>query len=631
MILKRAGRNFLSGNTSIGYRSGLKAVASYFIFWMCYFLVFRGIFLLYNHQLSWPLELPLISEVFYHGLKMDISFSSYLTLLILVVLSLSIFLPSKTTIAIINVISTIFLILISIISVVDLELFQEWGFRFDATPLMYLNTPREMTASVASSPYIMLISGMVVGFLLSYWLFRKLVLSQFKKVSAPTAVQSLTYLLIAGMMIIPIRGGFQLAPMNQSAAFFSNNDFANQAAINVPWNFFWSLNKQLYSRTNPYEFLPPAEAQKLIENFYQADTSQSKNLLTQPKPNIIVILWESLTSKVLPELGGNYPDVVPELRSLIREGILFDNFYANGNRSDKGIVAILSGYPAQPKRSIVKIPIKSSKLPVITKPLVDNGYYTGYFHGGELAFANIKSYLIHADFNTLVGKEAFNKNQLNSKWGAHDHIVMEKALQDISKQPQPFFNMIFTLSSHEPFDIPVAPQFPGDDLESQYKSSLHYTDQAIGSFIRQAKQQNWYENTLIIILADHGHRLLGENPRYEKDRFHIPMLWLGGALAVKDSVVTKTFSQTDLPKTLLNQLKIDHASFKWSRDILNQSTESTAFYIYNEGIGYVKDDGYLVYDVPSDQVLVRSGLIDKNHIERTKAHLQFTYQDYLDK
>jgi phosphoglycerol transferase MdoB-like AlkP superfamily enzyme len=562
---------------------------------------------------------------------MDVSFSSYLTLLILVVLSLSIFFKTKTTVYIINIISTVFLILISIISVVDLELFQEWGFRFDATPLMYLNTPKEMTASVASSPYVILISGMVAGFLLSYWLFRKLVLPQFKKASNPTPVQSLVYLLIAGMMIIPIRGGLQLAPMNQSAAFFSNNDFANQAAINVPWNFFWSLNKQLYSRTNPYEFLPHAEAQKLIEDIYQADTSPSKRVLNQPRPNIIVILWESLTSKVLPELGGTYPDVVPELRSLIGEGILFNNFYANGNRSDKGIVAILSGYPAQPKPSIVKIPVKSSKLPVITTPLVEKGYYTGYFHGGELAFANIKSYLIHAGFNTLVGKDAFEKNEMNSKWGAHDHVLLEKALQDISKQPQPFFNVIFTLSSHEPFDIPVVPQFPGDDLESQYKSSLHYTDQAIGHFIRQAKKQSWYENTLIVILSDHGHRLLGENPRYEKDRFHIPMLWLGGALEVKDSVVTKTFSQTDLPKTILNQLNIDGAPFRWSRDILNQSTESIAHYIYNEGIGYVKDDEYLVYDVPSDQVLVSSGPIGKNHIERARAHLQVTYQDYLDK
>ncbi len=631
MILKRSGTGFLSADTYYSLKASLIAVVSYFTFWMSYFILFRGIFLLYHHELSSQIEPKLILGTFYHGLKMDISFSAYLTLLILVVLSLSALLTSRTITLIISLITVFFLILISIISVADLELYREWGFRFDATPLMYLNTPGEMAASVASSPYLLLITGIVVTFLLSYWIFLKWLRPLFLQLQTPKLGLSLVYLLAAGLMIIPIRGGLQLAPMNQSVAFFSKSDFANQAAINVPWNFFWSLTKQLYSRTNPYEFLPEPEANELIEGLYQEDTSISRELLVHSKPNIVVILWESLTSKVIPELGGTFSDVVPEFRSLMKEGVLFDNFYANGNRSDKGIVAVLSGFPAQPKRSIIKIPTKSSKLPVITKPLAENGYYTGYFHGGELEFANIKSYLINANFNTIVGKDSFDKSDMNSKWGAHDHILLEKALRDISDQPQPFFNVVFTLSSHEPFDIPVDSQFPGNDLENQYKSALYYTDQALGSFIRQAKQQSWYDSSLIIILADHGHRLLGDNPRYEKDRFHIPMLWLGGALKVKDSVVHKTCSQTDLPMTLLSQLGIGNHDFKWSRNIMNSSTESGAFYIYNEGIGYVQEGDYLVYDHPSDKVLVKTEGMEEENLIRARAHLQLTYQDYLNK
>jgi len=609
----------------------LRATACYFIFWLGYFILFRGIFLLYHYSLSSRLDAELILGTFYYGLKMDISFSSYLTLLVLVALGLSPLFTSGTSGKVITVITTFFLILISIISIADLELFKEWGFRFDATPLMYLNTPKAMAASISSSPYLMLFAAIVITCITGLKVYRKFVLPQFNMIGKPALLQSLIYLFCAGLLVIPIRGGFQLAPMNQSVAFFSNSDFANQAAINVPWNFFWSLSKQLYSRKNPYQFMPEEEADKLLKIYYQNDSINTSYLLKSVKPNVVIILWESLTYNVVPAIGGSYQGVVPEFESLKREGILFSNFYANGNRSDKGIVAVLSGYPAQPKRSIVKIPTKSSKLPVIIRPLMDHGYYTGYFHGGELEFANIKSYLINAEFNSLVGKNAFQKGQMNSKWGAHDHVVLEKALKDISRQPAPFFNMIFTLSSHEPFDIPVPPRFPGGDLESLYKSSLHYTDQAIGTFIKQAKKEPWYENALIIILADHGHRLLGDSPRYERSRFHIPMLWLGGALKVQDIVISKTCSQTDIASTLLNQLKMDASQFVWSRDIFNQFTPSGSFYVYDEGVAYVDGSDQVIYDFPSNELISRTRSITDKEVELCKAHLQLSYQDYLNK
>lgn len=631
MILKNFQTAFLSGNKFTNFLQGLKTVTAYFVFWLCYFQIFRGVFLLYHHSISFKLDAGLILGTFYHGLKMDISFSSYLCMMVLVILGLSILLSVKNTVDIISVVTLFFLTLISIISVADLELFREWGFRFDATPLMYLNTPMEMAASISASPYLMLLAAMVVTIYLGFRAYKTKIHPRLHKLVKPKLAGSMLYLILAAVMIIPVRGGLQLAPMNQSVAFFSNNDFANQAAINVPWNFFWSLGKQLYSRKNPYNFLDEKTAENLVKEFYSSNPYLPGDLLNSSKPNVIIILWESLTSRVISALGGNHTDVVPEFESLINEGILFNNFYANGNRSDKGIVAILSGYPAQPTRSIVKIPTKSSRLPVITESLNQNGYYTAYFHGGELEFANIKSYLVNAEFNTITGRNSFNKREMNSKWGAHDHVVLNKALGEISKQPAPFFNMIFTLSSHEPFDIPVALRFPGEDLESLYKSSLHYTDQSIGTFIREAKKQPWYENTLIIILADHGHRLLGDSPRYEKDRFHIPMLWLGGALSVQDSTISRTCSQTDIAKTLLEEIGIDAREFEWSRNIFNNSGSTGAFYVYNEGVGFIHPEKHLVYDYPSDDLLVRTEFISNRDIELCKAHLQITYQDYLNK
>ena len=631
MILKNLRDSTIIKSLSKINLSGLGIGFRYFMFWICYFLLFRAIFLCYHYAESKQLEIDTLFGVFVHGLKMDVSFSSYLCLLLLVVLAFSVFLSQKLTIMLVNGLTICFIILLSSISIIDLELFKEWGFRMDASPLAYLSTPREMGASVAASPYVLLVFLIIISVLISYRIYKKFLISTLEKLPPVKLIDSLLYLLLAAALIIPIRGGLQLAPMNQSIVFFSKNDFANQAAINASWNFFWSFSKQLHTSVNPYEVMPEDQAEDLVKTYYASSGKSNDQILNTENPNVIIILWESFTSKVLQKLGGGSEHVVPEFENLIDQGILFENFYANGDRSDKGLVALLSGFPAQPTRSIVKIPAKSSKLPTITEIFNQNQYYTGYFHGGELEFANIKSYLLSSEFNTILGKDSFKRDQLNSKWGAHDHVLLEKALAEINNQPLPFFNLIFTLSSHEPFEIPEKPKFPGEDIENLYKSSLYYTDKAVGNFIQHAKRQPWYENTLIIILADHGHRLLDEAPRYDKSRYHVPMLWLGGALAVKDSVITKTCSQTDIPKTLMSLLSMESESFLYSKNIFDADSKSGAFYTFNEGISFVSGKDELVFDHISKNLLRRTAGIKEQQVTLAKAHLQATYQDYLNK
>ena len=632
MIFKNLRRKYLDKNDLLnGIIPVIKYALVYFLFWMVYFFLSRTIFLIYHSSLTNKLDAHLILDCFIHGLKMDISFSSYLTIIFFSIVAAGSLFSGRFVSAGIRYTTLLFLIIVSILSVADLELFKEWGYRLDATSVSYLNTPIEMAASVSSSPYVKLIISIIITIIVGHLLLKRIVYNGLVQIKTPTLPQSMVHLVLAALLIIPVRGGLQLAPMNQSVAYFSKNDFANQAAINVPWNFFWSLTKQLHSRTNPYQYMDEDHADALVETFYSQDKLGNTKVLKSSRPNIIIIIWESLSAKVLPILGGDIENVVPELEARISQGLLFDSFYANGNRSDKGIVAILSGYPSQPKRSIVKIPSKSSKLPSLTAHLNEEGYHTAYMHGGELEFANIKSYLVQAGFDQIIGKNDFQASDMNSKWGAHDHVVLQRAMKEISKQSTPFFNVIFTLSSHEPFEIPTEAQFPGEDLESLYKSSLFYTDQSIATFLNEAEQQSWYENSLIIILADHGHRLLTSETRFEKDRFHIPMLWLGGALSVRDSVIHDNWSQSDVASTILNQLNLGSSEFVWSRDIFTKNPSNGIFYVFNEGYGFVKGNQQLIYDHQSSTVLVKSKNIGEEQITLGKAHLQKTFQDYLNK
>ena len=155
--------------------------------------------------------------------------------------------------------------------------------------------------------------------------------------------------------------------------------------------------------------------------------------------------------------------------------------------------------------------------------------------------------------------------------------------------------MLFTLSSHEPYDIPEEPVFPATTEENKYLSSISYTDKWLGWFFEQAKQRPWFDNTLFVLIADHGHRYPGATRYYKPEKFAIPMLWLGGAIDTV-GVNSKIGGQTDLARTLLNQMEISASDFILSKNLLSEEVDEFAYYAFNDGFGYVEPNGVFVWD-----------------------------------
>ncbi|MGI9543917.1 MAG: LTA synthase family protein [Cyclobacteriaceae bacterium] len=613
-------------------RKRLLFLGLYFVFWLAYFILSKIAFLTYQLDESQQLSRDLLTGIFVHGLKMDVSFTAYLCIIPFLVVALSTLgfvNQSRRTLAIYTFFCLFFL---TFLVALDMELFQFWGYRLDATPLAFIDSPKLMFASASSSPLALLILGIIIIGLIFSYLYRKYVhsISRLWLVLHPAYLA--LFLFLTACLILPIRGGIQLAPLNQSDVYFSKNNFANQAALNVPWNFFRSISKRTYSKHNPYSFMEMDDAKAIVDSLYKP-VSFAKELQIQSvsNPNVLIILWESFTAKAVEALNGKYQGITPQFDMLASEGILFTNFYASGDRSAKGLVALLSGYPAQPTESIIKIPNKTSQLPVLSQDFKDLGYRTSFYHGGELSFANMKSYLVQGGFDEIIDKSDFDQADMNSKWGAHDHVLFDRWAIDMAQTKEPFFSVVFTLSSHEPFEVPMEPQFAGDDLESLYLNSLYYTDQSLGKFVDEIKQRPWYRNTIVIVLADHGHRLLDNSQRYHPDKYHIPMLWLGGALQTTDTLVHQVASQTDLPATLLHQLNLGSQHYPWSRDIFHPQTKAFSPFVFNHGIGFIQKDGFYAYDQEGKVLLHRDPKVSNAAILAGKAHLQVLFQDYLDK
>jgi len=614
------------------FKNKLLFFLSYFLFWIGYFVFSRTIFLLFYYDKTLELGIETTLKTFLYGLRLDLSFASYLSVIPFFLILFSYFIKPIKIHKTIKWYSYLLLILINLLLIIDVGLYQTWGVRIDRTLLTYIDTPTLMLASV--SVFQMIIGSLfwVVISLAFIKLFQSVITTKMVAIEKGNWVQLPVLFFITIALIIPIRGGLQLIPINQSNVYFSNKMFANHAAINFVWNFSNTLSFKIEDE-NPYKMFDDLTAQKIIDkNRAPLLIATNDSILNTQKPNVILLIWEGLTAKVVGPLGGE-KEVTENLNKLVREGIFFTNFYANGDRTDKGIPSILSGYYPQPIRKIMRMPNKSRSLPMLPQKMIDLGYETSFYYGGDTNFGNMNTYLRNAGISNIIEGSEFDKKDWNSKWGVHDHIFMERFTKDLSQpQIEPFFKIALTLSSHEPYEFPDTFKFGRATEVNKFRSSHAYTDKVIGEFIKKAKTQSWWENTLIIIVADHGHGLPERKGHFNApSRFKIPMLWLGGALTKRDTIVSTISAQTDLSYTLLQTLNQDPSDFKWGKNIFNNSESQYAHYIFNKGFGIIDKNGIYVYDFISNKAFEEKGTSTKKLDSLGKAILQNSYQDFLDR
>lgn len=603
----------------------------YYFSWVLFFELMRVVFLLYHFDKSQQLDFSTVLATMWYGIKMDLSVAAYILAPVCLFVLISLVVPFFRRKVVYLVYTFIVLLIILIVCLADLEVYGHWGFRMDATPLKFLATPTEALASVSHLPLLLILAVFLVVFALLFFIFHRIIRRIFfgeqKRLRLLTA---LMLLLFMSSLIIPIRGGFQLAPLNQSSVYFSTNNYANHVAINASWNFLHSLVSKGSSGKNPYRYLPDEEMKTITDSLYAGSGSHESILrdsLTRPV-NVILVIWESFTEKVL-ALSINNREVTPAFNRLKRDGIFFSNVYASGDRTNKGVPAILSGYPAMPNTTIIHSPGKSQKVQVLSKLLKEKGYATPFFYGGEPEFANIKSYLLYGGFDPIVGKDDFSSRDMNSKWGAHDGVVMKRVLADIKQTRQPFFATWLTLTSHEPFETPVAPVFEGKGSTNLFLNSLHYTDQVVGQFIDSCSRQSWWQHTVMIIIGDHGHPL-PEDPDRAND-FRTPMLWLGGALKKRGVVIDRVVSQLDIAASLGGQVGLDQKEFPFSRNVFDSTAGSWAFFTFNDGFGMIDSSGKLVYDNVGRQPISQQGKGAKERERSGKALMQRIYGDFISK
>ena len=601
--------------------------------WLSFFELARAVFILYHYSQASQLSLRTTSLTFVYGLRMDLSMACYIIILPCLFVLLSVLIPFFRKAIVYKIYSGIALFLLLTIVVADLEIYTEWGYRLDSTVLQYLSSLKEVLASAGHLPVFWILLVFVFAFTGFQFVFNKLIDRSVFLINPKTEKKFyllLPMLCFTVLLIIPIRGGVQMQPMNPSWVYFSSNNFANLSALNASWNFFQDVLDKERGIKNPYVYFSTETSVKIVDSLYRSSNAHSQIIDTSfGHTNVILIVWESFTKKIV-DSSIEGQQVTPNFNRLKNEGVYFSNIYSSGDRTHKGISAILSGYPALPNTSIIRFPQKSAKLELISNSFKDHNYSSTFYYGGDANYDNYKSFLLHGQFDEITSEDLFSSKDKLTQWGAVDGAVVSRMLNDFKSWKEPFFNCWLTLTSHVPYKIPDVPVFQGKDETTKFLNSLHYTDEVLGLFIENCKKQSWWKNTVIIITADHGIRF-PVTGRVVND-FKIPMLWLGGPVKKKAGlVINKLASQIDLSATLMNQLGWSTLPFPFSRDITDSTNVPFAFFCNSVSVGLVEPNKYFIYDVKGKSVKEQQGNIDNNDLKAGKALEQFIYSDYLKK
>ncbi len=608
------------------------------LFWMILFFIQRTIFFVYHFDLMSNYSFQEWAMAFVKGIRLDMSMAGYFLGIPLLLFSICVFFPSFAKIAAksTSIFISVLVIVVISLGVIDLFIYSEWGSKLNSRAIEFLIlSPGEAMASSASSPIYLAAFIFIAQLFVFYFLWKKWVKINFQF----QAFKWLNLILLptfSFLLILMIRGGLQLAPINQSAVYFSTHSSLNHTALNTEWNLMASFIENHFSNENPYQYSSIEEAEAEVKELYpELDVNQSEHILNTQQPNVVLIILESFTSDVVEAFGGEAA-ISPTLTKLATEGIAFDSIYASGDRTDKGMIAILSAFPSQAVRTIIQQPDKFEKLQSLPNAFTQNGYESFFLYGGESEFANFKSYLLSTGIQKIIDKKDFPAEQMNSKWGAHDGFVFERLLQELKTKTTPFFSIMLSLSSHEPFEIPVKSSIEGNSLPQLFRKSAHYTDQSIAAFMEQAKKEKWYANTLFVFVADHGHRLPKEyDHAYDYRKFRIPLIFYGEVIKqeFRGKKVHTLGSQTDIAATLLQQLNLDAKPFKWSKDLFNKQAVPFAFYSFDNGFGWVEAQQTLTVDNVNREISSTlkdlPDSLNQKISKKGKAYMQKVFTEYL--
>ena len=619
----------------------------------------RGLFIFFNREGTAGIPKSIIGKSFLYGWIFDNSVTCYYIGILLIFLLLYSFLRviwlgiiGKIIVNIykIFVSSIIFFILLS-----DIEYYRAFNFHLNATIFDYTDHMDEIGNTVLYGDYN--IFSILLIFIIIEGIYLYISLKAFNNDIYKDREKGITFFndigtifLVGILSVFGARGGFSQNTLNWGRAYFSKYSFANQTAINGVFALGKSIDLARKDKRNGKSNISKIFTSEELKNNMREYIGTEKDnfisdkniLLRETKTgkevknyNVVIVLMESFMGDTVGALGGS-PDLTPNYNKLAEEGVLFTNFFSNGNRSNRGILSVLTGFPSQYGKSILKKPVGQKPFVSLAQILKERGYSAHFMYGGDIEFDNMKGFFETNGITNFVSRDNFPKKERTIKWGVPDDKLFDRAAEYLGTLKQPFFFEVFTLSNHAPFDIDENfKEFTEEDYPDYERyNAFKFADYSIGRFVNAVKDKEWAKNTIFVFVADHG-----ENRRkpieIDWKKFSNPLvIWTPGG-QLKHEIIDKAGSQLDLLPTIMGLLGGDYIHSAWGKDLLSEENkDGFAYVVENNFIGIIdKENIYIdginiegVLRKKSDDSIIEDRELTEKYKKAARTYLELSIQ-----
>ena len=466
-------------------------------------------------------------------------------------------------------------------SVAEYFFWEEFVSRFNFIAVDYLVYTQEVVQNIYESyPIIKILAAAFVITCAFSLLFRKKLIPA--QIKAPRFAKRFSAFIMASAICAALSFAF-VPELGEATPNRINNELAKSGAQGFVYAFF---HNELEYKTY-YPTLEEEEVEKIIKEKINLG-KRVKPAGPEIKPNVIIVLMESMSAKYLQEDGPNGAPLTPNLRELARRGVYFPNVYATGTRTVRGIEALTIGVPPLPGMSIVRRK-GNENIYNIGEIFRRKGYKTEFIYGGVGFFDNMNYYFKNNGFE-ITDKTDFAKNEIRfaNAWGVSDEDLFEKTLKEADKKHkagQKFFQFVLTTSNHRPYTYPEnAIDIPSG---SGRNGAVKYADYAIGKFIEEASKKPWFDDTVFLFAADHESGSAGKeelNPAQHR----IPIIIYAPKLFKPEYHETE-ISQIDAAPTLLGMLNFDYESRFFGQDARKPDYKTRYFLINYQKTAYAED------------------------------------------
>lgn len=433
--------------------------------------------------------------------------------------------------------------------------------------------------------YVLLFVGVVVVYV---YLLRRLRLYFSMKLAESRAVRrhwgkELSVSVVGlGLCVLGMRGSLGQLPINASAAYYCNDAFLNQLGINPTFNFMYSLKERYSKKYKTLGLMPNDEALAIarrelgVSGDYDPAHPLRRYVSNEPKgykPNVVLIFMETMSANYM-QYGGQKKRLTPVLDSLCHVSLMYDHFYSSGIHTNQGITSVLFSFPALMQRNMMKT-IEPKRIGGLPEVLEKEGYKNLMFIPHDSHYDNINGFVRNNGMHDIYDRYDYPAEARVNNFGVSDHFLFDFSLPVLRKEAEsgrPFFASILTVSNHMPFVVPDSFETEWTDMKDKI---VAWCDWCIGDFLRKAQAEPWYENTIFVLVADHGGKVGEVDAELPQSFNHIPLLILGKG--VPHGIDHRLGMQVDIMPTLLDLMGVSYTYDGFGKNLLKERRDKVYY------------------------------------------------------